>query len=139
MEPIWDTDGGATRRSSSNATQHVDQGVERDDQGVERDSSNGERRRCPGAEPPRVMTCSCMDMHHESYMHIMIMSYDDESLGGAQGKRGKGDSGRERLGKRLGKGGAREEAREEGGGRDGGSGREAREEGLGQGGSGKGL
>ena len=52
---------------------------------------------CPDAETPVGHDMPCMVMHHESYMHIMIISYDDESLGGAQGKRGKrgkGDSGR---------------------------------------------
>ena len=53
----------------------------------------GERRRCP---LPAVMTCSCMDMHHESNMHIMIMNYDDESSGlKAREARGRG-SGKER-------------------------------------------
>ena len=49
------------------------------------------------------MTCSCMDMHHESYMHIMIMSYDDESLG--RGFRKRGAEGTEARGE------AQEEAR----------------------------
>ena len=45
----------------------------------------------------------CMDMHHESYMHIMIMSYDDESLG--RGFRKRGAEGTEARGE------AQEEAR----------------------------